>query len=53
VDDFIPPTYPIEVELQTLAAVLECTSRALLPERYRHMDRETIIRQVEELKALL
>ncbi len=53
VDDFIPPTYPVEVELQTLSAVLECTSRELLPERYRQMDRETIIRQVEELKALV
>jgi len=31
VDDFMPPTYPLEIELQTLVAVLECTSRALLP----------------------
>ena len=53
VEDFLPPTYPMEVELQTLAAVLECTSRALLPERYREMDREAIVRRVEELKRLL
>ena len=53
VEDFMPPTYPMEVELQTLAAVLECTSRALLPERYREMDREAIVRRVEELKRLL
>lgn len=52
VDDFIPPTYPIEVELQTLAAVLECTSQSLLPERYRTIDREEIVRRVEELKRL-
>lgn len=52
VDDFIPPTYPMEVELQTLAAVLECTSRALLPEHYRSLEREQAIRRVEELKVL-
>jgi SpoVK/Ycf46/Vps4 family AAA+-type ATPase len=53
VSDFIPPTYPIEVEMQTLAAVLECTSQNLLPAKYRRMDRETMVRRVEELKQLL
>lgn len=53
VDDFIPPTYPLAVELQTLAAVLECTSQALLPEKYRTMDREAIVRRVDELKKLV
>lgn len=53
VDDFIPPVYPLEVELQTLAAVLECTSRTLLPEEYRNKDRESIVRRVEELKRLV
>jgi len=28
-EDFIPPSYPTEIELQTLAAVLECTSKSL------------------------
>jgi SpoVK/Ycf46/Vps4 family AAA+-type ATPase len=53
VDDFIPPTYPLAVELQNLAAVLECTSMALLPEEYRNMDRELIVRRVDELKKLV
>ena len=53
VDDFMPPTYPLEVELQTLVAVLECTSKALLPEQYRTMDRETIVRRVDELSHLV
>jgi SpoVK/Ycf46/Vps4 family AAA+-type ATPase len=53
VDDFIPPTYPLEVELQTLSAVLECTSKSLLPEQYQQMDREQIVRRVEELKKLI
>ncbi len=52
VHDFIPPSYPLQVELQALAAVLECTSRAMLPERYRQLEREQIVRRVEELKAL-
>ena len=50
VEDFMPPTYPLEIELQTLVAVLECTSRALLPAQYREMDRETIVRRIDELK---
>ncbi|MEL6611624.1 MAG: AAA family ATPase, partial [Bacteroidota bacterium] len=53
VEDFIPPTYPLEVELQSLAAVLECTSRDMLPEQYREMDREQVVRRVKELKRLI
>lgn len=53
VEDFIPPTYPMEVELQTLVAVLECTSRDLLPEKYRNLDRESVVRRVKELKQLV
>lgn len=48
--DFIPPTYPEEVELQTLSAVIESTSKELLPERYRQMDRSEILATIDELK---
>jgi AAA+ superfamily predicted ATPase len=48
--DFLPPTYPEEVELQTLSAVIECTSRELLPERYQKMDRGEILAKIDELK---
>jgi SpoVK/Ycf46/Vps4 family AAA+-type ATPase len=51
-EDFIPPSYPTEIELQNLAAVIECTSKALLPEKYRNMDRAEIIRRTNELAAL-
>jgi len=51
-EDFVPPSYPTEIELQNLAAVLECTSRALLPERYRNADRGELIRRTKELTAL-
>lgn len=50
--DFIPPSYPAEIELQNLVAVLECTSRSLLPDEYRQMDRGEIQRRVAELTAL-
>lgn len=49
-NDFLPPTYPEEIELQTLSAVIECTSKELLPERYRDMDRDDILSTIEELK---
>jgi ATP-dependent 26S proteasome regulatory subunit len=51
--DFIPASYPTEIELQNLVAVLECTSRALLPERYRNANRGDIVAKVQQLKLLL
>ncbi|WP_420454030.1 AAA family ATPase [Rubrivirga sp.] len=53
VDDFVPPSYPLQVELQTLVAVMECTSRSMLPERFRALDREATVRRVGELKRLV
>ena len=52
IEDFIPPSYPTEIELQNLAAVLECTSRSLLPEKYRRLDRAEILRRAAELRLL-
>ena len=51
-DDFLPPAYPDEIELQTLAAVIECTSKALLPEKYRDMDRSVISGKIDEMKRM-
>lgn len=51
--DFLPPTYPEEIELQTLTAVSECTSRRLLPERFRNLSREDVLKRVEKLKREL
>lgn len=51
--DFIPPSYPTEIELQKLVAVMECTSKSLLPEQYRDADRGEILRRVSELKHLV
>jgi ATP-dependent 26S proteasome regulatory subunit len=51
--DFMPPSYPMEVELQTLVAIAECTSRDLLPESFRQTPRDDITRRIRELKVLL
>src|SRR5438445_5145553 len=50
-EDFIPPYYPTEIDLQNLVAVLECTSRSLLPKQYRDIDRSDLIRRTSELLA--
>jgi AAA+ superfamily predicted ATPase len=49
-EDFLPPTYPMEIELMNYAAVLECTSRALLPEKYANLDRQQVVEKVNSLK---
>lgn len=50
-EDFIPPYYPTEIDLQNLVAVLECTSKSLLPKQYRDMERAELIRRTNELLA--
>lgn len=52
-EDFLPPAYPDEIELQSLVAVMECTSRELLPERYRDMDRREMMQEIEELRMMI
>lgn len=53
VRDFVPPSYPLEIELQNLVAVQECTSRELLPEGFQKLERDYVTRRVKELKLLL
>jgi AAA+ superfamily predicted ATPase len=48
-EDFIPPYYPTEIDLQNLVAVLECTSKSLLPRQYRDVERSELIRRTNEL----
>ncbi|MEL6675905.1 MAG: AAA family ATPase [Bacteroidota bacterium] len=50
-NDFLPPTYPEEIELMTYSAVLECTSKELLPPKYREMTRQEVLEAVEDLKS--
>ncbi|MDW3650885.1 MAG: ATP-binding protein [Bacteroidia bacterium] len=49
--DFLPPTYPEEIELMTYAAVLECTSKELLPPKFREMSREDVLMTVQDLQS--
>ncbi len=51
--DFVPPAYPHEIELQNLVAVLECTSKEMVPKRLQNLDRTKLVRDIRELKALL
>ncbi len=53
VRDFIPPSYPHEIELQNFVAVLECTSRDMVPSRFAKMDRNRLISEISQLKLLL
>jgi ATP-dependent 26S proteasome regulatory subunit len=51
--DFVPPSYPHEIELQNLVAVLECTSKEMVPKRFQNPDRTKLVRDIQELKSLL
>jgi ATPase family associated with various cellular activities (AAA) len=51
--DFIPPANSRERELQMLCAVLESTSRELLPERFRDADRAELQARVNAIKLEL
>lgn len=49
--DFLPSDISNQRELQELIAVLECTSRELLPDKYANLPREFVEQQLEELRA--
>lgn len=51
--DFVPPAYPHEIELQNLVAVIECTSREMVPKKFQNLDRSKMVEQIRELKMLL
>ena len=51
--DFVPATDALAVELQTLAAVLECTSRSMIPEEFQGLEAALLSARLNELKALL
>ena len=52
-EDFIPPSYPEEIELMNLAAVVECTSKELLPPKYRELSREEVLEKMQLLKKII
>jgi ATP-dependent 26S proteasome regulatory subunit len=52
-ESFLPPEHGEEIELQTLAAVVECSDRRLLPERWRDADRGELSRRLTDLRGRL
>jgi AAA+ superfamily predicted ATPase len=53
IKDFVPPSYPHEIELQNLVAVLECTSREMVPGRFQNLERTKLINTIKDIKVLL
>jgi len=51
--DFIPPANSLEREMQILYAVLESTSRELLPAAFRNLDRAAIQAKVHDIRVEL
>jgi ATP-dependent 26S proteasome regulatory subunit len=51
--DFLPANYPHDIELQNLVAVLECTSKEMIPARFQKLPRSKIINDIQELKTLM
>jgi hypothetical protein len=53
VDSFIDPLDPELLALQELAAVLACSDRRYLPERYRQSDRAALMEEFARLKVMV
>jgi AAA+ superfamily predicted ATPase len=51
--EFIPARDQLELEYQTLVAVLEATSREMVPERYRNIPPADMSRRIEELRMIV
>jgi hypothetical protein len=52
VGDFIPSRDSNVFEFMELLAVFECSSRSLLPEKYKNLTGEQISNRLRELKLL-
>ena len=50
VTDFIPSDIARQREYQELLAVLECTSREVLPDRYADLSREEVEKRVQDIR---
>lgn len=53
VKNFLSPNYPLEMELQILVAIRECTNRRLIPAEYREKNYDDISARINELLMLL
>lgn len=53
ITNFRSPEYPLAIELQTLAAVRECTHQDMVPEKYRGLPAAEIEARINELLVML
>jgi len=53
IQDFIPASYPYEIELQNLVASIESTSKEMVPKKYREMSRQKLLSNIIEIKQML
>ncbi|MFM9968748.1 MAG: hypothetical protein ACKVQK_10160 [Burkholderiales bacterium] len=53
IQNFRSPEYPLAIELQTLAAVRECTHQDMVPEKYRALSASDVEARINELLAML
>ena len=53
VADFVPSDIARQREYQELLAVLECTSREILPDRYVGLSRESVVQRVQEIRSTM
>jgi len=51
--EFVPARDELALEYQTLVAILEATSREMIPPKYRHLSPADLSRRIEELKMLV
>lgn len=53
IGNFRSPEYPLAIELQTLAAVRECTHQDMVPEKYRALKAADVEARMNELLTML
>jgi SpoVK/Ycf46/Vps4 family AAA+-type ATPase len=51
--DYNPPFYEQEIRLQNLVAVIDCTSRRMVPKRFQDMSNTKLLSEIRDLKAVL
>ncbi|MFN8671546.1 MAG: AAA family ATPase [Candidatus Sericytochromatia bacterium] len=53
IEDFIPNRNDIMIEFMELLAVFECSSRSMLPEKYKDITSENLNNRIREIKSLI
>ena len=51
--DVVAVPYSMKSSAPNLVAVLECTSREMIPRQFQNLDRQKVISDIRDLKVLL